>query len=360
MGETARSQGRSKDSSPRLSLRFWDGTGTALVNVLVLVLVIVYLFPMTYMLLTSLKEDRQFSDIKAPIWPAAKVTFAFEGTEYPLYKVPTEQGIEQWALVKKGRQESEFVDPAHPEAGLFSWQGQWRRLEPVYGLKPVLSNFSFLWESLDFFKLMRNTVAIAILGEIGVLVSSILVAYGFARFPIPGGNALFVLVIATIIIPDKVTLIPTYVMFVRALDWNGTWLPLIVPHFFGNALLIFLLRQNFKSIPRDMEEAAMLEGAGPLRILIWVILPQSLPAVITAALLHFFYAWNEIRMASLYLGINPDLHTVAFGVQRYQSYFPTPNELQASALMAMVVPVVVLFLAQRVFMRDVLVTGMEK
>ena len=231
---------------------------------------------------------------------------------------------------------------------------------PHHAFKPNFSTFTRLWESLNFAKLMRNTVVIAILGEIGVLVSSILVAYGFARFPIPGGNALFVLVIATIIIPDKITLIPSYVMFVRTLDWNGTWLPLLVPQFFGSALLIFLLRQNFKSIPRDLEEAATLEGAGPVRILISVILPQSMPVVITAALLHFFYAWNEIRTASLYLGINPDVHTVAFGVNRYQSYYPAANELQVTALLAMVVPVVVLFLAQRVFMRDVLVTGMEK
>lgn len=315
---------------------------------------------MAYMVLTALKGEDQFRDIKAPVWPAEVTTFTYQGTEYPVYNVTTEQGIQHWALVEKHRQESDFVDPAHPEAGLITWEGQWRTLKPVYTFKPKFSNFATLWERVDFLKLLRNTVVVTILGGIGVLASSILVAYGFARFPIPGGSALFILLMATILIPEKITLIPTYLIFVRVLDWNGTWLPLIVPHFFGNALLIFLLWQNFRSIPHDLEEAAMLDGAGPLRILISVILPLSLPAIITAALLHFFYAWNEIRLASLYLGIRPDLYTMAFGVQRYQSYGPPTNRLQASALVAMVVPVAVLFLVQRVFMQNVRVTGLEK
>ena len=87
---------------------------------------------------------------------------------------------------------------------------------------------------------------------------------------------------------------------------------MIVPAFFGSAIYIFLLRQNFKSIPRDLDEAAMLDGAGPLRTLISIIIPQAVPAIVTVALLHFFNTWNELRMSSLYLGIRPDLQTIAF------------------------------------------------
>ena len=135
---------------------------------------------------------------------------------------------------------------------------------------------------------------------------------------------------------------------------------MIVPHFFGSAILIFLLRQNFKSIPRDLDEAAMLDGAGPLRILISVILPQSIPVVTTVALLHFFYIWNETRLSSLYLGIRPDLQLISFAVQRSQSYFFTPEALMVGALLVMIVPVIVLFLAQRLFMQDMIVTQIEK
>src|SRR6185369_15767766 len=96
---------------------------------------------------------------------------------------------------------------------------------------------------------------IAVVTEIGVLLSSIAVAYGFSRFRIPGGKWLFLILIGMILIPDSITSLPTYYIFVRIFQWNGSWYPLIVPHFFSSAIFVFLLRQNFKSIPRDLDEA---------------------------------------------------------------------------------------------------------
>ena len=120
---------------------------------------------------------------------------------------------------------------------------------------------------------------IAVLSTLGAVLSSALVAYGFARFRFPGKNILFIILIATIILPFQVTLIPTYAVFTK-LGWNGTWLPLIVPHFFANAFNVFLLRQYFLSIPRDLDEAAMIDGASPFRVLRSVILPLSVPALV--------------------------------------------------------------------------------
>jgi len=134
----------------------------------------------------------------------------------------------------------------------------------------------------------------------------------------------------------------------------------LLPFFFGNAVYIFLLRQNFKSIPKELEEAALIDGAGPLRTLFSVVLPQSWPVIITVTLLHFFYIWNETRQASLYLAIRRDLSPISFGIQNYQSLGPVQNQLQASALIVMAVPVIILLISQRYFMRGVLVTGIEK
>jgi len=217
-----------------------------------------------------------------------------------------------------------------------------------------------LLSALRFPQMVRNTVVAAVIAEVGVLISSTIVAYGFSRFPLPGGDLLFYVLIATILIPEKVTLIPTYFFFIRVLDWNGTWLPLLVPFFFGNAVYIFLLRQNFRSIPRDLDEAAMLDGAGPLRILFSVVLPQPWPVVITVAILHLFYMWNETRQAALYLGTRPDLVPLSFGIQNFQTLAPVQNVLQASALVVMIIPVLVLLISQRYFMRDMVVTGMER
>lgn len=344
-----------------ISLSQWEIFGTSVFNLFVYLLLALYLFPTLYMVSTALSESAQLRDPNAPPYPARQVRFEYEGRERLMYEVPFEDGtIQELALVEPGRTASRFVDPQNTAAGLIDWEGSWRRLTGVYEFHMTWENFSILFGSLRIPQMVRNTLLIALITEIGVLVSSIIVAYGFARFPLPGGNFLFYLMIATILIPEKVTLIPTYFFFVRILGWEGSWLPIVVPFFFGNAIYIFLLRQNFKSIPKEMEEAAVIDGAGPLRTLWSIILPQSWPVVITVSLLHFFFIWNETRQAALYLSIRRDLVPISFGISNFQSLSPIQNQLQASALVIMVVPVVVLFIAQRYFMRNVIVTGTEK
>jgi multiple sugar transport system permease protein len=344
-----------------LTLRMWEFTGTAIVNLFVILLALAYLFPLTYMAVTSVKLRDQFLKADAPLYPAEQLNVEYAGKTRFVYAVPMPDGtVKDLALVKPSRTSAEFVDPNNIEAGIIQWEGNWRSLKGVYRFHLTFQNFTTFFEQVKIPLLVWNTLIVAFWGEVGVLMSSIAVAYGFSRFRIPGEKYLFLILVATILIPDVVTLIPTYIMYVRVLDWNGTWLPLIVPHFFGNAIFIFLLRQNFKSIPRELDEAAMIDGAGPLRILISIIIPQSIPAITTVALLHFFYAWNELRAASLYLGIAPNLRTVSFSVQTAQTIMFTPEMLQVGAIVAMSVPVVLLFLAQRFFMEDMVVTGLEK
>jgi multiple sugar transport system permease protein len=343
-----------------MSLGRWEALGTGLVNLLVFSFLVVYLFPTLYMLATSFMESIQLQDRNAPPYPAQHIRFEYQGDEHRVYQVPFGEEIRELALVTPGRTSSEFIDPQNPEAGLITWEGNWRSLVGVYRFHATLENFKLLFRSLRLPQMIKNTLIIATISEIGVLLSSIIVAYGFARFPLPGGNFLFYLMIATLLIPEKITLIPTYFFFVRILEWDGSWLPILVPFFFGNAVYIFLLRQNFKSIPKEMEESAFLDGAGPLRTLFSIVLPQSWPVVITISLLHFFYIWNETRQAALYLSTRRDLIPVSFGVQNFQSLAPVQNQLQASALIIMIVPVIILLISQRYFMRDVVVTGTER
>jgi multiple sugar transport system permease protein len=345
----------------RLTYLAWDFTGTAILNLFVFLFLVVYLAPLPFMFIAALTPREQFMDSNAPILPSERLTLPYEGKNLVVYHVPTEDGDKQWALYKPSRKSSLFIDPQNPQAGPIQWDGNWRVLKAVYRPSPTLQNFASFFNATSVPLYVKNTVLLALFSEIGVLLSSIAVAYGFSRFRIPGGRFLFYLLIATIMTPTNVTLVPTYFLFSgRVLDWVGTWLPLIVPHFFGSAILIFLLRQNFKSIPRDLDEAAMLDGAGPLRILISVILPQSVPVIVTVALLHFFYVWNETRLASLYLGISPDLQPLSFAIQRTQGIFFTPETSMVGAIVVMAVPVLVLFMAQRFFMQDMIVTQIEK
>ncbi|MEM7119045.1 MAG: carbohydrate ABC transporter permease [Chloroflexota bacterium] len=345
----------------KLSLKLWDFSGIALANLVVLLMMVVYLLPISYMAVTAVKQEQQFGDPNAPIWPSRHVQMDYEGESYSLYTVPLADGERPLLLITPRRSASQFIDPVTPESGLIEWQGNWRQLQPVYESFFTFDAFTSWFERLDLRQVGYNTLIVVGLTEIGVVITSILVAYGFARFPIPYGNTLFLILIGTIILPEKITLVPTYFAFINVLDWQGTWWPLVAPYFFGSAVLIFLLRQNFRSIPRELEEAAMIDGAGPLRILVSVILPMAWPTVLTVALLHFFFIWNETRLASLYLLSAPDKHPLVSGlVARGGTFGVGPNNVQARALITMVVPTAVLFLSQRFFMRGVQITGLEK
>jgi len=354
-----------KKSRPRgssvLTLRLWDFTGTSMLTLGIWILLIIFLSPLSYMVITSLKSSDEFRDRTAPLLPAQRLTYTYNGKKCDMYQVPTPDGkVHQWALVEAKRQSSKFIDPAHPEAGLIDWQGSWRALTGVYRYRIYWNNYPALWSAVNYPRYLKNSAIIVVIGEIGILLSSIAVAYGFSRFRIPGGKFLFFLLIATIVIPDSITLVPTFYIFSKVFHWWGTFYPLIVPAFFGSAIYIFLLRQNFKSIPRDLDEAAMLDGAGPLRTLVSIIIPQAIPAIVTVGLLYFFNTWNELRMSSLYLGIAPDKQTMAFtGIGGGGIGF-TPETLQASAVILMAVPLLVLFLSQRFFMKDMVVTAIEK
>jgi multiple sugar transport system permease protein len=319
-----------------------------------------FLLPLVSMLTASLQDAGQRSIPGAPFYPASPATGTYQGETYDIYRVPIDGVERNLMLVTKGRSESTFVDPADPAQTPIVWQGAWRSLVQSWTFDLKLTNFSTVWSQLNFPRLLLNTATVAVVSTIGAVLSSALVAYGFARFRFPGKNILFVVLIATIILPFQVTLIPTYAVFTK-LGWTGTWLPLIVPHFFANAFNVFLLRQYFLSIPRDLDEAAMIDGASPFRVLRSVILPMSVPAIVAVSLFHFFFSWNDFFLPLLYLSGKPELQTLPIAIQQYNAlYVSQPTLIQAAALMTMAVPVVVFFLAQRSFMRGVVVTGVEK
>lgn len=357
-----------------LTLRMWRFTGSAILNLVIFILLAAYLSPLAYMFATSVKEPEQISaGFGAPLYPAINPKYRYQGVDYSLMYVPTTDGVKQWAMVTQRRTYAEFIDPQDPGRGLIHWNGSWRTLKKVFVFSMAFGAFEAWWKG-NLPLAVLNTLIVVLITETGVLVSSIAVAYGFSRFRIPGGKWLFLLLIATILIPNSITILPTYITYYNllyvwlphqsfyspAIPWG--WLPLIAPHFFSSAIFVFLLRQNFLSIPRDLDEAAMLDGAGPVRILVHIILPQSIPAVATVAMLQFFYIWNEFRISSLYMGFNYDFWLLA---PRLQYAVPLPGVSnaaleQSGALLLIVVPVLVLLAFQRFFMQDMAVTGMEK
>ncbi len=339
---------------------FSELSSTTGITLIGLTVMLIFLMPLGYMVTTAFKLESQAVAQNAPLWPATASTYNYQGKDYPLYDVPTDQGVKRLALVNPYREDSDMVDPANPAAGVFNVKGRWRTWSPVYSFAPSLENFQKAWEEVSFGLLFRNTFAIAILSTIGDLISCILVAYGFARFRIPGKNILFIIVMATIMLPPQATIIPLYIMFSK-IGWVGSWLPLIVPAFFANAYDVFLLRQYLMTIPREMDEAAMIDGASPFRTLVSVIIPQAIPAITAVTLFHFFYVWNDYFSPLVYLIGHEDLYPISVGIGKFvQTYGIHPGRAAATAALTLTLPAIMFFFAQRQFMQGVVVTGVEK
>jgi len=344
-------------STPVLSRQLRGLMLAGTITLFAIMLVSVYLMPLGYAAALSLRGNT--IDPGQPPWPSEAAQFTYEGQGYDLYNVPINGTTRQLALYKPGREASTWIDPNDPSQQI-EWQGRWRTLDRVWNFAPRWSNFGEAWKITNFGRLLFNTIAIAVIGTIGAVSSGVIIAYGFSRFHIPGKTILFTILVGTIILPQQVTIVPTYAMF-TAIGWVGTWLPLLVPHFFGNAYNVFLLRQFFMSIPRDLDEAAMIDGAGPFRILVSVIVPQAWPAIIAVCLFHFFFAWNDFLAPLVYLVGHEDLWPISVGMSYFTGQYNTqPQLIQATAMMALAVPIVLFMLAQKVFVQGVVITGVEK
>ncbi|MEA2535819.1 MAG: multiple sugar transport system permease protein [Chloroflexota bacterium] len=359
-GRLARLRRKSRPTIRQRSVR--NASQSFTVTFIAVVVLAAFLSPLVRSFSLSIKSPEQVAQVDGPLYPASPASFTFEGRDYDVYVVPLPDGTTRnLALIKKGRTSSTFVDPANEALGRITWEGQWRTLTPAWTFDPQWHNYTDVWEQIDYPRLLFNTVAIALIGMIGTLVSCTLVAYGFARFRFPGRDLLFILVIATIFLPGAVTIIPTYALFAK-IGWVGTWLPLLVPTFFANAYDVFLLRQYFRTIPREMDEAAAIDGAGPFRTLVSVLIPQSWPVIVAVGIFHLVYSWNDFFAPLIYLSTNPELVTLPVGLASFSGarIAENPGLIQAGTLMTMIIPVILFLIFQRFFVRGIVITGVEK
>ncbi|CAN5808458.1 carbohydrate ABC transporter permease [soil metagenome] len=241
-----------------------------------------------------------------------------------------------------------------PDYKIFLWPPQWIPNPAQW------SNFreAFANPLLPFPIFFRNTLIIEVGMIAGRLISCVLISYGFARLEAPGKNALFTILLATLMLPDAVTWIPRYILFSR-LGWIDTYLPLIVPAWFGEAYAIFLMRQFFMSIPRELEEAAVLDGANTLDIIWRIIVPLSRPVLAVIVILSFRDIWNDLRTPLLYLN-QVSKYTVAVGLAYFNGQFDTKMNLLMAASVVTMLPIVVLFFfTQRAFVEGISMTGIK-
>ena len=212
------------------------------------------------------------------------------------------------------------------------------------------SNYIEAWKTGDFTRWSMNTLLIAVASTVGNVLINSFVAYGFAKVRFKGRNALFVLVLSTMIIPGFVTLIPQYILFSK-LGWVNTYLPLIVPAFLGSAFNIFLIRQFMMTVPNEIIEAAFMDGASHFRIWWSIVMPLVKPALLTVGIFSFTGAWNDLLTPLLYLS-DEKLYTLQLGLQTFKGSVQTQwNYLMAMSVMVLIPIILIFFLFQSYFIK---------
>jgi ABC-type glycerol-3-phosphate transport system permease component len=224
----------------------------------------------------------------------------------------------------------------------------------------VWSNYADIFNMWPFFTYLWNTVLVTSLNILGAVLSSSLVAYSFARLRWRYRDALFVLCLATMMLPPQVTLVPTFILFVK-LGWLDSFLPLIVPAFFAQPFNVFLLRQFFRGVPRSLEDAALVDGCGYFRIYRQIILPLAKPALLTVTIFTFIMVWNDFMGPLIYIS-SEHKRTLALALAFFsQTFFAGvhTHHLMAASLITMTPCILVFIVFQRYFIRGIVFSGMK-
>lgn len=240
-------------------------------------------------------------------------------------------------------------------------QGAGVRLPPQFlPTEFHFENYPKVFELIPFARFFRNSVIVTSIAVFGELLSASFVAFGFARMRFPGRNFLFVLLLTTMMIPYPVTMIPSFILWVRGLNMVNTFGPLTLPAFFGPAFSIFLLRQFFMTINTELDEAAKVDGANEFRIYWQIILPLAKPALATIAIFSFIANWNDFLTPLIYLS-DSNLYTLALGINFLRN-FRGGGELsyQMAATVMFVTPcIIIYFLSQRFVIEGIVTTGLK-
>ena len=222
----------------------------------------------------------------------------------------------------------------------------------------VTENYTRVFDAMPFWRYLGNTLFIAILTVIGYLFSCPPVAYSLAKIPWRGRSPLFLLIVATMMLPPQVTMIPVYLMWNRT-PLMGTYWPIVLPTFLGSAFFIFLLRQFFRGIPNDLLDAARLDGASEFRIYWNIVLPLSRAALATVGLFAFVGAWTDFLNPLIYLN-DPDTYTLSIGLYNFFSQYGVEWGPLMAACAIFSIPLIVLFIfTQRQFIEGISLTGLK-
>jgi multiple sugar transport system permease protein len=324
-----------------------------------------FLIPFYWMVVTSLKSDRDVFRTP-PTWlPYNNVQVEIAGKKLPVYTVTIEGKTLQLANLSISEGLGDFVDPQDPSK--VYQQVRMKYATPLLTVGPRWENYldamnrsSRAGMNVNFWTYFRNSLIIAFFSIIGTLLSNAPVAYAFARIRFPGREWLFIFILATMMLPYQVTMIPLYLFFNETMHWGDSFLPLIIPAFFANAYDVFLLRQFFRTIPEELADAARVDGASEIAIFTQIVLPLSVPVLATITVFTFLWAWNDFQGPLLYL-TSPQNFTMALGLQDFKGQRSVAWNLLMSASVVFTVPIIIaFFFAQKTFIQGIKLTGLKE
>jgi multiple sugar transport system permease protein len=324
----------------------------------------VFIVPFVWLLTTSVKEEDQMFKYP-PVWiPTQQVKMAFEGKQCGLSTITVAGKTLKVAETQEFEDGTKRVKvlPGQPDAGK-TFVLPLSKLTKIRAFAPKWKNYS---DALDFLPkethkgllYVWNTVYITMLSILGTILSSSLVAYSFARLKWPGRDQLFVVLLATMMLPGAVTMIPVFLIF-RYLGWIDTLRPLWIPSFFGGAFSVFLLRQFFMTIPNDLEDAAKIDGCTYFGIYWRIMLPLIKPALAALTIMTFMGSWNNFMGPLIYIN-SPEKMTLAYGLQLFQGAHSSEYGLLMAASTLVMLPVLLtFFFTQRYFIQGITLTGIK-
>lgn len=351
-----------QDHSRKVLLHF---ISTLLSHLLIFGAGLFFLIPFLWMVITSFKSDQDVFRTP-PTWlPHDNVRVEVNGKLLPVYDVKLDEETLTLALVNISDGKGTFIDPANPANTYTDIRMKFAKAQMMISFRwknfpDAMNRSTRTGMGVTFWTYFRNSLIIAAFSIIGTLLSNTPVAYAFSRIPFPGRDWLFILVLATMMLPFQVTMIPLYLFFNDWLHWGDTFLPLIVPTFFANAYDVFLLRQFFRTIPAELSDAARVDGASEFDIFRLIIIPLSVPVLATITVFTFLWAWNDFQGPLLFL-TSPRNFTMALGLQDFQSQRTVAWNLLMAASVVFTVPIIIaFFFAQKTFIQGIKLTGLKE
>lgn len=327
-----------------------------LLHLVLIAVGLVMLLPFWWMVVTSLKIEKEVFTYPPTLLPYQDVEVTVPGYDEPLqlFTVTFDDGTRrELAQVRRRGQEAEMVDPANPQEVIMVGIDQ---REPVRQIQLEFGNYVEAWTALPFGRYYLNSLFVATSITLIELFTSSLAAFAFARLRFRGRDRLFVLYLATLMIPFPVLLIPNFIIVTRYLNWYDTYWALILPPAFS-AFSTFLLRQHYMNLPIDLDDAARIDGASSLRIWWNVVLPMTKTTLAALAIFIFLGSWNNF-LWPLVVTNSEEMKTVPIGLSTFQGQYGTSwSILMAAAVVAMAPVLIVYIFAQKWFIRGIALTG---